>query len=947
MTDSTNGLTNTLQTVQTGDGDNSPLQLSLTQVNITGSLTVNGQPISVDTGSLVTTASFNAYTSSVNTHLAGLDVETGSLQNQINGLATTGSNVFVGNQTITGSLYQSGTFYADQIDVSQGGIVQGTGSYIATFKNDGILEYDTYQNVASELQQYINTGSIPSGTVSGSAQIVELGFATTSSLTSLSSSIATTDLNQDNRLTALEGVTGSINRNGLISTGSLGGVQSITGSLNVQGTITATSASFTYINTVYETASVIYSSGSNQFGDASNDTQTLWGTVKIPSGPVDITGSVKIAGATGTPLTVDHYDATPSQNTLIGFLDSGSAMWSIGNQGNNDSFIVYNPQTFNVPLEIKQDNSAVLSGPMTASGFFGNLQGTASFATNALSSSQAQNAISSSYATNALSASYAPDISNRNGLINTGSAASVQSITGSLILSGSAGPELDIKGDQNISGSLSIFSGSLLNISNGTTVNINSYLTSSIAGQSNIIKGWSDNPAAGGAAVIQGNYTGSVTINGSNNTISMPQIRATGVGGSTDMTGYISGSDNVITNNAGIYMNTGSLLFPRVQSNLIGPGGGIIMSFTSSSLGGLPPSINNNIIYGGTVSLQSNSGSIQGVSSNAILGGGIFSTQNFVTNTRPSISSCNVIGTVNLNHISSSINYGSNYNNSPITINNYSSSSFTLSSTNVTNNTFLGGDTGAGHTIFISGSMNSSQTRNIVSNLLGGKNLIVSSSAAGTTNSQHLVASIVYGQGLYISASHTATQGGAAFFGRFNDTGSLSDAQNNVFVVGTGTNQTTRRNGLWVDNTSVTNISGSLKVIGVTNAVSVTGSQTIQHSVAGQAALTVLAQSITQPAIIATGSVSVSGSFSATGNILFASGSNTTMGNVMLNGGSPSSVTVANSLVASNSLIFLTKQTLSNSNAVSISARSAGTFTITSTGNGDSDSVAYLIINPA
>jgi len=45
MTDSTNGLTNTLQTVQTGDGDNSPLQMSLTEVNISGSFFINNVPI--------------------------------------------------------------------------------------------------------------------------------------------------------------------------------------------------------------------------------------------------------------------------------------------------------------------------------------------------------------------------------------------------------------------------------------------------------------------------------------------------------------------------------------------------------------------------------------------------------------------------------------------------------------------------------------------------------------------------------------------------------------------------------------------------------------------------------------------------------------------------------------------------------------------------------------
>lgn len=73
MTNSTTGVTGTLQTVQTGDGTNTPLQISQTQVNISGSFTVNGSPI---TGSAIDTGSF----------------------------ATTGSNTFIGNQIIQGNV---------------------------------------------------------------------------------------------------------------------------------------------------------------------------------------------------------------------------------------------------------------------------------------------------------------------------------------------------------------------------------------------------------------------------------------------------------------------------------------------------------------------------------------------------------------------------------------------------------------------------------------------------------------------------------------------------------------------------------------------------------------------------------------------------------------------------------------------------------------------------
>ena len=77
----------------------------------------------------------------------------------------------------------------------------------------------------------------------------------------------------------------------------------INGNLTVNGT-----ASIAFLNVTYESASVIYSSGSNQFGDASNDTQTLWGTVDIKTGPVLVTGSLNVSGGiTGSLLGTASY----------------------------------------------------------------------------------------------------------------------------------------------------------------------------------------------------------------------------------------------------------------------------------------------------------------------------------------------------------------------------------------------------------------------------------------------------------------------------------------------------------------------------------------------------------------------------------------------------------------------------------------------------------------
>jgi hypothetical protein len=426
------------------------------------------------------------------------------------------------------------------------------------------------------------------------------------------------------------------------------------------------------------------------------------------------------------------------------------------------------------------------------------------------------------------------------GIITTGSAASTQSITGSLILSGSANPELnvigdviitgsiimsgsagvelDIKGDQTNTGSLTVRSGSLLTISNNTTLNSDLYLTNSLGGQSNIIKGWSDNPSAGGAGSNQANYTGSLRITGSNNIVSIPQIRATGVGGGVDQQGYISGSDNTINSNfAGIYLNTGSLLFPKTQNNILSNGSNILMNFTTSSLAGGNPNLINNTLFGGGITINSNSGSVQAVSSNLINGGAITSTQNFVTNVRPTITSNLVNGAgVTLNHISSSISYQTNLNNSLVTVNNHlSSSNITNNAVGVNNSLFLGGQGGNGHSIWVSGSQSSNIARTFNNNLVGGNNNIISSSFVSSSNS-NLVSTIIYGNNLAVSASHTtATFGGSAFFGRFNATGSLQEStQDAVFVVGTGTAAGSRRNALHIDNNNNIRMTGSLNVSG-------------------------------------------------------------------------------------------------------------------------------------
>jgi hypothetical protein len=69
-------------------------------------------------------------------------------------------------------------------------------------------------------------------------------------------------------------------------------------------------ASVEYLNVVFQSSSIIYASGSNQLGDAANDTQTLWGTVNIVTGPLVVTGSVNSAGGFTGSLQGNATSAT-------------------------------------------------------------------------------------------------------------------------------------------------------------------------------------------------------------------------------------------------------------------------------------------------------------------------------------------------------------------------------------------------------------------------------------------------------------------------------------------------------------------------------------------------------------------------------------------------------------------------------------------------------------
>jgi len=313
---------------------------------ITASYYAETDPIfTAVSGTFTTTASFGAFTASyyvdsasIVTEFAGLaeadeqTIELDTINNVIrlketvaaplSGIRTFEGNVIItGSLGLTGSMQQQGTFYADQIDVSTGGIQQMTGSYLATFSSSGLLTYDTYQNVANELNQYIafdtgsllTTASFESFTGSIQPQVDALIAATSSyvqnSVTAsmLAPYVLTSQTASMTVLSSSHAETASYAPSYLpLSGGTVTGNVTLNGDVTVNGT-----ASIAYLHVTYESASVIYSSGSNQLGDATNDTQTLIGRT-IVSGSLEVTGSANLPSITGSLFGTASYAISAS-----------------------------------------------------------------------------------------------------------------------------------------------------------------------------------------------------------------------------------------------------------------------------------------------------------------------------------------------------------------------------------------------------------------------------------------------------------------------------------------------------------------------------------------------------------------------------------------------------------------------------------------------------------
>jgi len=318
---------------------------------ITGSFNLNGDVIG-DLDALVTTSSLNTYTSSIGTTMGHVNTATHSLNtftssattklNSIEGVtgsyATTGSNLFKGNQTISGSLlpavdntYDLGSVthqFRDLYLSSASLYIDGT-KVLGSTAQELTITTDTGQSFKI-LEAGSDTITLQSGdgnvtlTSSGQGDIV---LDPTTGIIGLKGTVS---VYTGNKIVSSDGnsiqfgngiaVTGSIvsTTTSLVSGSSqitysgLSGVPSdiisgsgqlttlgvaTTGSNTFNGNLTVTGFIDTQeLRTTYISSSILYRSGSTKFGDELTDTHSFTGSILI-SGSISVPGSNLVSGS--------------------------------------------------------------------------------------------------------------------------------------------------------------------------------------------------------------------------------------------------------------------------------------------------------------------------------------------------------------------------------------------------------------------------------------------------------------------------------------------------------------------------------------------------------------------------------------------------------------------------------------------------------------------------
>jgi hypothetical protein len=268
---------------------------------ITGSFILNGEGVQ-DLDVFATTSSLNTFTSSVdttmghvmtathslNTFTSSADSRMISIESKTGSYATTGSNIFIGTQTISGSIIPSVDNTYD--------LGSTTHQFRDLYLSSASLYIDGTKVLSSttqELQITTDNGQ--------SFKILEAGSDTITlqsndgNITFATSGGGDVILDPTTGIIALKGTTTLYAGNKILSSDGnaiqIGNSVTMTGSLIVTGFIEAQELRTTYIS-----SSILYRSGSTKFGDELTDTHAFTGSLLV-SGSISVPGSGLISGS--------------------------------------------------------------------------------------------------------------------------------------------------------------------------------------------------------------------------------------------------------------------------------------------------------------------------------------------------------------------------------------------------------------------------------------------------------------------------------------------------------------------------------------------------------------------------------------------------------------------------------------------------------------------------
>lgn len=641
--------------------------------------------------------------------------------------------------------------------------------------------------------------------------------------------------------------------------------QIINGNLNVSGVISAS-----VIHTIFETASVIFSSGSNQFGDAANDVQTLWGSVRVVNeltasglrypttdGTVEQFLSTNGAGNLSFANVRTLYQNIRNRESVS--IVKGTPLFASGSTGDNvDVYIADAGNPLRMPATLIAGDATLAPSATGKAIIFGHIEGVNT--TGYPAGTAIYVGVGGGWTAVRPTGSTTPvqplgivtrEGNNGMGIVLTETPYSLPNIQTGFAWVGNGT-------NQPVAVATSSFA--------GTTINTGSFATTG----SNTFTGDQTLIDAAGNTVTLTNSSGSLILVAKGFTSSSAHI--TGSGNQVNIffkpnnntaDTIISGSGNIITNlpapTAGFkrFFTLGNLAMSNGSMQISAS-----MAFPVSASGNY--FANSNTTLRGPVS-----SSIWNISNNDMLGGinigqtavnhaeravsGVTFLQNFQNGTFNLIANRSNLETTatfrqsylgGLNTItaaSSSVFYDSNLTQGTLTITNSAlrAGAPAANLAQIINCMFIG----SGSVIAISGSttdLNAASDFNktiISSNILGHQNRF-SVERTGPSSSTALVGTTLVGANLIVtgSNSYTTTNSdastiGTVIVGRFNSIeGNLAGSGETVFAVGTGNSTSNRRTGFHIDSGSNATISGSLAISGTFN---INGPATFTGSVAG------------------------------------------------------------------------------------------------------------------